>query len=102
MRESSMATTPLVRPGHQTVAIAAVELAEKLHHLFPKAVVKPSEPYEDEDICLMVYGPWEEEELDPIRHRIYTLEFEVYDKYEVEAMVKALPLSFLPGSGASP
>ena len=97
-----MDTTQLVRPGHQTVAIAAVELAERLHHLFPKAVVKPSEPYEDEDICLTVYGPWEGEELDRIRRQIYALEFEVYDKYEVEAMVKALPLSFLPGSGSSP
>jgi hypothetical protein len=97
-----MDTTQLIRPGHQTVAIAAVELAERLHHLFPKAVVKPSEPYEDEDICLTVYGPWEGEELDRIRRQIYALEFEVYDKYAVEAMVKALPLSFLPGLGSSP
>jgi hypothetical protein len=96
-----MDTTPLVRPGHQTVAIAAVELTETLHQLFPEAVVKPSEPYEDEDICLTVYGPWEGEELDRIRRHIYALEFEVYDKYAVEAMVKTLPLSFLPGSGAS-
>lgn len=50
-----MKPTSLVRPGHQTVAIAAVELAETLHHLFPKAVVKPSEPYEDEDICLKAF-----------------------------------------------
>ena len=99
-----MATTSLVRPGYQTVAIAAVELAEQLHHRFPQAVVKPSEPYEDEDICLTVYGPWEGEEFDRIRHdvyalEVYALEFEVYDKYEVEALVKALPLSFLPESG---
>ena len=90
----------VVRPGHQTVAIVAVELAEQLHHLFPKAVVKPSEPYEDEDICLTIYGPWEEEELDRIRREIYALEFEVYDKYRVEAVVKALPLSFLPVSAS--
>jgi len=31
-REFSMDMTQLVRPGHQTVAIAAVELAERLHH----------------------------------------------------------------------
>jgi hypothetical protein len=97
-----MDTTPLVRPGHQTVAIVAVELTETLHHLFPEAVVKPSEPYEDEDICLTVYGPWEGEELDRIRRHIYALEFDVYDKYEVEAMVKALPLSFVQESGVSP
>ncbi|MGH8058513.1 MAG: hypothetical protein ACREOH_14955 [Candidatus Entotheonellia bacterium] len=95
-----MDTTHVVRPGYQTVAIAAVELAEQLHHLFPEAVVKPSEPYEDEDICLIVYGPWEGEEIDRIRRRIYALEFDVYDKYAVEAMVKALPLSFLPGSAS--
>jgi hypothetical protein len=52
------------------VAIAAVELAERLHHLFPKAVVKPSEPYEAEDICLTVYGPWEGEALDRIRRQM--------------------------------
>jgi len=92
-----MDTTHMVRPGHQTVAIAAVELAEQLHHLFPEAVVNPSEPYEDEDICLIVYGPWEGEALDRIRRHIYALEFDVYEKYTVEAMVKALPLSFLPG-----
>lgn len=85
----------LVRPGHQTVAIAAVALVEKLRHLFPQAVVKPSEPYEDEDICLTVYGPWEGEALERIRHQIYALEFDIYDTYEVEAMVKALPLGFL-------
>ena len=95
-----MEATTLVRPGHQTVAIAAVELADKLRSLFPQAVVKPVEPYEDEDICLTVYGPWEDEALERIRHHIYGLEFEVYDKYEVEAMVKALPLSFLPESAS--
>jgi len=95
-----METTPWVRPGHQTMAIVAVELPEKLHHLFPKAVVKPSEPYEDEDICLTVYGPWEGEELERIRRQIYALEFDIYDKYEVEAMVKALPLGFLLASAS--
>ena len=49
-----------------------------------------------------MYGPWEGEELDRIRRDVYALEFEVYDKYEVEALVKALPLSFLPESGSSP
>ena len=97
-----MDTTPLLRPSHQTAAIAAVELAERLYHLFPKAVVRPSEPYEDEDICLTVYGAWEEAELDGIRRTIYALEFEIYDKYELEAMVKALPLSFLPAPVSSP
>jgi len=91
-----MEATQLVRPGYQTIAIAVAELVEKLHQLFPGAVVKPSEPYEDEDICLIVYGPWDGEELQRIRNQIYELEFEIYDKYEVEAIVKALPLSYLP------
>lgn len=93
-----MEATQMVRPGCQTVAIATVELVEKLHLLLPGAVVKPSEPYEDEDICLTVYGPWEGEELQHIRHQMYELEFEIYDKYEVEAMVKVLPFSYLPQS----
>jgi len=84
------------------VAIAAIELVEKLHCLVPSAVVKPSEPYEDEDICLTIYGPWEGEELTQIRHHIYELEFEVYDRYGVEAMVKALPLSYLPAPASLP
>jgi len=91
-----MEATQLVRPGYQTIAIAVAELVEKLHQLFPGAVVKPSEPYEDEDICLIVYSPWDGEELQRIRNQIYELEFEIYDKYEVEAIVKALPLSYLP------
>ena len=91
-----MDARPLIRPGHRTVAIVAVELVEQLHRLFPRAVVKPSEPYEDEDICLTVYGPWEDEELKGIRHQLYALEFEVYDTYAVESVVKALPLSYLP------
>ncbi len=86
---------PIVRPGYQTVAIAAVEVVEKLHQLFPDAVVKPSEPYEDEDMCLMVYGTWDGEELQGIRNQIYELEFAMYDKYEVEVMVKVLPLDYL-------
>ena len=90
-----MEATPVVRCGHQTVAIVAVELVEKLHRLLPSGMVKPSEPYEDEDICLTVYGPWEGEELKRIRHQIYELEFEIYDKYAVEVVVKALPLSHL-------
>jgi hypothetical protein len=87
-----------IRAGCQTVAIATVELVEKLHQLLPDAVVKPSEPYEDEDICLTVCGPWDGEELQHIRNQIYELEFDIYDKYEVEAMVKALPFSYLPKS----
>ena len=90
-----MKATQLVRPGYQTIAIAIAELVEKLHQLLPGVVVKPSEPYEDEDICLAVYGPWDGEELQRIRNQIYELEFEIYDKYEVEVIVKALPLSFL-------
>ena len=90
-----MEATRLVRPGYQTIAIAIAELVEKLHQLLPGAVIKPSEPYEDEDICLVVYGPWEGEELQRIRNQVYELEFELYDKYEVEVIVNALPLSFL-------
>lgn len=93
-----MEATQLVRPGYQTIAIAITELVEKLHQLFPKAVVKPSEPFEDEDICLVVYGPWKDEELQRIRNQIYEIEFELYDKYEVEVIVNALPLSFLPNA----
>jgi len=91
-----MEATHMVRPAYQTVAIATVELVEKLHHLLPGVVVQSSEPYEDEDICLTVYGGWEGEELQHIRHKIYELEFAIYDKYAVEAMVKALPLTYLP------
>lgn len=90
-----MEAIQMVRPGYQTVAIAAVEIVEKLHQLFPGAVVKPAEPYEDEDICLMVYGAWEGDELQRIRNQVYELEFALYDKYEVEVMVKALPLGYL-------
>jgi hypothetical protein len=93
-----MEATQIVRPGYQTVAIATVELVEKIHQLFPEAVVKPSEPYEDEDICLTIYGLWEGEELQLVRNKVYELEFEIYDKYEVEAMAKVLPLSYLPKS----
>jgi hypothetical protein len=44
----------------------------------------------------MVYSLWEGEELQHIRQQIYELEVAIYDRYEVEAMVKALPLSSLP------
>lgn len=47
-----MEAIQLVRPGCQTVVIAAIEMVEKLHKFFPDAVVKPAEPYEDEDVCL--------------------------------------------------
>lgn len=87
-----------VRPGYQTVAIAAVEIVEKLHQLFPDAVVKPAEPYEDEDVCLLVYGAWDGEELQRVRNQVYELEFTLYDKYEVEVIVKALPLGYLEQS----
>jgi hypothetical protein len=76
--------------------MAAVELVETLHRLFPDAVIKPSEPFEDEDVCLTVYGRWEAEALQRVRNRIYQLEFDLYDKYEVEAIVKVLPLMYLP------
>jgi len=88
--------TPIVKPRGQTVAIATVELVETLHQIFPDAVIKPSEPFEDEDVCLTVYGRWDVEELQRIRNQIYQLEFELYDKYEVEAIVKVLPRTYLP------
>ena len=91
-----MEATHMVRCGYQTVTIALVELVEKLHRLLPGAVLKPSEPYEDEDICLTVYGLWDGEELQHIRNQMYALEFDIYDKYEVEAIVKVLPLNYLP------
>ena len=88
--------TPIVKPRCQTVAIATVELVETLHQRFPDAVIKPSEPFEDEDVCLAVYGLWDGEDLQRIRNQIYKLEFELYDKYEVEAIVKVLPRTYLP------
>ena len=36
------------------------------------------------------------EDLQRIRNQIYKLEFELYDKYEVEAIVKVLPHTYLP------
>src|SRR2546422_2575658 len=53
-----------------------------LFRSLPDAVVKPSEPYEDEDICLTVCGPWDGEELQHIRNQIYELEFDIYDRSE--------------------
>ena len=88
--------TQIVKPRCQTVAIATVELVETLHRILPDAVIKPSEPFEDEDVCLTVYGLWDVEELQRIRNQIYKLEFTLYDKYEVEAIVKVLPLTYLP------
>ena len=43
--------THIVKPRGQTVAIATVELVETLHQIFPDAMIKPSEPFEDEDVC---------------------------------------------------
>lgn len=83
------------RPGYQTVAIAAVEAVEQLHQLFPGAVVTSSEPFEDEDVCLIVYGPWGEDELQRLRNQVYELEFALYERYDVEVMVKVLPRSYL-------
>ena len=37
----------------------------------------------------------EEIRLQSIRNQIYEIEFEIYDKYEVECIVNALPLSYL-------
>jgi hypothetical protein len=88
----------LVKSRCQTVAIATVELVETLHQSFPDAVIKPSEPFEDEDVCLTVYGLWDGEELQRIRDQIYQLEFALYDKYGVEAIVKVLPLTYLSNS----
>jgi hypothetical protein len=88
--------TQSVKPRCQTVVIATVELVETLHQLFPDAVLKPSESFEDEDVCLTVYGLWGIEELQRIRNQVYKLEFELYDKYEVETIVKILPLTYLP------
>jgi hypothetical protein len=90
--------TPIVKRRCQTVAIATVELVETLHQSFPDAVIKPSEPFEDEDVCLTVYGLWDGEELQRIRDQIYQLEFALYDKYGVEAIVKVLPLTYLSNS----
>jgi hypothetical protein len=87
--------THSVKPRCQTVAMATVELVEALHQIFPDAVIKPSEPFEDEDVCLTVYGRWDVEEHQRIRNQIYTLEFALYDRYEVEAIVKVLPLTSL-------
>src|SRR3989442_7636621 len=67
-----------VKPRCQTVALATVELVETLHQSFPDAVIKPSEPFEDEDVCLTVYGLWDVEELQRIRNQIYKLEFTLY------------------------
>jgi hypothetical protein len=91
--------TQSVRPRCQTVALATVELVETLHQILPDAVIKPAEPFEDEDVCLTVYGRWDVEELQRIRNQIYTLEFALYDKYEVETIVKVLPLTYLPNPG---
>ena len=90
--------THRVKPQCQTVVIATVELIERLHQSFPDAVIKPAEPFEDEDLCLTVYGPWDIGELQRVRNQIYQLEFELYDKYEVEAIVKVLPRTYLPNS----
>ena len=46
-------------------------------------------------MCLVVYGPWDGEELQRVRNQTYELECEIDDTYEVEVMVKAVPLSFL-------
>ena len=81
------------------IALAAVELVGRVHRLFPAVVVQASKPFEDEDICLMIYRPWDDEELEKVRHQIYSVEFELYQKYGVEAIVKALPLSYLPEGG---
>src|SRR5207247_1976206 len=63
--------THIVQPRCQTVAIATVELVETLHQSIPDAVIKPSEPFEDEDVCLTVYGLWDVEDLQRIRNQIY-------------------------------
>lgn len=42
-----------------------------------------------------MYGAWEGDELQRVRNQVYELEFSLYDKYEVEVMVKALPLGYL-------
>ena len=86
----------IVKSRCQTVAIATVELVETLHQSFPDAVIKSSEPFEDEDVCLTVYGLWDGEELQHIRNQIYKIEFALYDKYEVETIVKVLPRTYLP------
>jgi hypothetical protein len=90
--------TQILKPRCQTAAIAMVELVETLHQIFPDAAIKPSEPFEDEDVCLIVYGLWDVEELQRTCNQIYKLEFALYDKYEVEAIVKVLPLTYLPNS----
>ena len=87
--------THLIKSRCQTVAIATVELVETLHQSFPDAVIKPSEPFEDEDVCLTAYGLWDGEALQHIRNQIYQIEFALYDKYGVEAIVKVLPLTYL-------
>jgi hypothetical protein len=69
---------------------------EGIRRLFPDAVIKASEPFEDEDICVTVYGPWDDEALETVRQQIYELEFQAYQRHGVEAIVKALPLSYLP------
>jgi hypothetical protein len=91
-----MEAKELVEQRRQTIAVAAIELVEEIRRLFPNAVIKASEPFEDEDICVMVYGPWDDEALETVRQQIYELEFQAYRKYGVEAIVKALPLSYLP------
>ena len=88
--------THLVKPRCQTVAIATVELVETLHQSFPEAVIKPSEPFEEEDVCLTVYGLWDVEELQRIRHQIYQLEFELYDKYVRGKTFTIASTSYLP------
>jgi hypothetical protein len=69
---------------------------EGIRRLFPDAVIKASEPFEDEDICVTVYGPWDDEALETVRQQIYELEFQAYQRHGVEAIVKALPLGYLP------
>jgi hypothetical protein len=91
-----MEARELAEQRRQTIAVAAIELVEGIRRLFPDAVIKASEPFEDEDICVTVYGPWDNEALETVRQQIYELEFQAYQRHGVEAIVKALPLSYLP------
>ncbi len=80
-------------PAPTTVSLATAELILNVQREFPAVRLEPCEPVEGEDIHLRAYLPITPEERLTMQNRIVEIEWAIQDKYGVQTLVVAIPVS---------
>ncbi len=85
---------PAIRHSAPTaVGLAAAELILNMQREFPGVRLEPCEPVEGEDIHLRAYLPIRPEERLTAQNQIVEIEWAVQDKYDVQTIIVAIPVT---------